>query len=125
MIEYQFVQGEYFATGEGITRMVLITRAYPKAADYKTQPSFETDSDGKLVYVPGILNKDKADIAMDEFIEIFGSWYGVCGEVVTQEVFLAKNQKYIPQVVFNVLKDNENDGPANFKWHSMFHVNYS
>ena len=45
---YQFLACDYFATGEGRTVMLLITRAYPHADDYETPGDADTDNNYQI-----------------------------------------------------------------------------
>lgn len=117
---YQFVQSEYYATGEGVTRCFLITRAYPRVEDY-VKPSY-FDENGEWHYESDLRNT-AAERALREFADIFGEFYAMGAEVVTQEEFFSeKTKQYIPPIIEKMV--NEKDQPGNFNWYDCFHINY-
>lgn len=117
---YYYLATDYFATGEGSTKCLMITRAYPSMDDYDEQPSL----DG-LNYNPGKLKYDKEEIAKREFAETFGSWMAHGCEVLTRDEFLEKFGSWIPDPVKNVVtQEDTSKVPGNFKWHSTMHMNF-
>jgi hypothetical protein len=120
---YQFVIGDYFATGEGRTIMLMITRAYPAQDDYETPGSFAMQEDGKLHYTPGVLKSTTEQIALREFTDEFGAWFGASGKIISEADFLKQGSKLIPEAVREIIGDA--NAPGNFKWASRFHCNYS
>lgn len=120
--QYVYVVGDYFATGEGRTMMFMITRAYPRTDDYEVNPSLDTDGEGQWIYVPGVLKNTPEQIALREFREEFGDWFGRCGEVVTKEEFF-ENDQMIPPFVRKMV--DSDDPPGNFKWVTQCHFNFS
>lgn len=117
---YQFVACNYFATGEGVTVALLITRAYPREEDYATKSYFDEDG-----FHLGDLKEDAtpANRAVREFTKEFGDYLAIGAEVITQEDFLEKYGKHVPDTVKRML-NGEVATPGNFHWHSEFHVNY-
>lgn len=108
---YQFLACDYYATGEGVTICLLITRAYPHVDDYEGS-------------YPDITYKNTAKFrAAREFIEEFGGWYAQGAENLPREEFLEKYGKYLPELVRNLLTNDDQPGNLNFK--QQFHVNYS
>ena len=120
---YQFLACDYFATGEGRTIMVLITRAYPKQDDYDIPPDFKEDAEGKMQYVPGVLKNSAKFRAAREFIEEFGGWYAQGAENLSREEFIQKFGRFIPEIVLNLL--NSEDQPGNLSFKQQFHFNFS
>ena len=115
---YQFIAADYYATGEGRTVMILITRAYPKGDDYETLGEIV---DGK--FVPGKLKNTAKFRAAREFIEEFGGWYAQCAENLSREEFLKRFGHYLPEFAKKMLTSDDQPGNMNFK--QSFHLNYS
>lgn len=120
---YQFLVCDYFATGEGRTICLMITRAYPKQDDYEVPPDFKEDVEGKLVYVPGVLKHSQKLIAAREFGERFGSRLLQGAENLPRDEFLEKWGRFIPEPVLNLL--NSEDQPGNLSFSQEFYFNYS
>lgn len=114
---------DYSGTGEGRTMCVLITRAYPKQDDYKVQPDFATDENGKMVYVPGELKHSQTYIAGQEFKERFGEFYLEFAENLSKEDFLTRCGRLLPEMVLKLI--NSEDTPGNLYFAQEFHFNYS
>jgi hypothetical protein len=119
---YNFVASNYYATGEGSTTSLLITRAYPRSEDYEVQPE-TIYTDGKYQLNPGILANGAGFRAIREFAEVFDGWYARGAEIYTWENFEKKYKAYIPLVVSNIM--NSDDTPGNFHWHQQIHMNFS
>lgn len=107
---YQFLAADYYATGEGRTVSVLITRAYPRASDYE-------DTFG------GKLKKTPKEIAEREFVEEFGSYIAQGAEHLSRKDFYHKYGKYLPALVMKVLEHEEQ--PGNLHFVQSFHMNFS
>lgn len=109
---YQFIACEYYATGEGMTTCLLITRAYPKKEDY------EEPFTGKLKedHTPKV-------IAAREFIEEFGSWIAYGAENMPRQEFFRKYSTRIPKYVKNLFDSEET--PGNFRFAQSTHINFS
>lgn len=75
------VTAEYFATGEGITHMILFTRAYPSNEDYEIVPSWTKNNADEMVYNEGVLKYPPEGIALRKFREKFGYFYSLGAEV--------------------------------------------
>lgn len=120
---YYYLATDYFATGEGSTKCLMITRAYPRQDDYETAPSFDAEN---LKYDPGKLKYSKEEIAKREFADTFGSYMAHGVEVMDRDSFFARFGAYIPATVEKVVKPKDDEfGPGNFKWHTEFHINFS
>jgi hypothetical protein len=117
---YQFIACDYYATGEGRSLCLLITRAYPRTEDYETR---QTYADG--TYIPPKLKPGMSDkvIAAREFIEEFGSYYARCAENLSREEFLKRFGHFVPDVVHKMIESDDPPGNLNFKQH--FHFNFS
>ena len=117
---YQFIACDYFATGEGRSIMLLITRAYPHVDDYETHASFDNG-----VYTPGILKKGITDkvIALREFIDNFGEYFAIGAENLSREEFLNRFGHLLPEYAHQLL--NADDIPGNFNFSQKFHINFS
>jgi hypothetical protein len=111
-----FVVSDYYATGEGCTISILITRAFPRQDDYDLSPSYSNSG-----YDGGTLKNSANFRALREFIELFGGWYGHGAEILSKDEFLSKAGKYIPDMVVKML-----DEPSgHLHYHSQFHINFS
>jgi hypothetical protein len=64
MEPYVFLAIDYFATCEGRTIYLLITRAYPTSEDYEVEPRWDLDKG----YIPGVLKSTPGDIARREML---------------------------------------------------------
>jgi hypothetical protein len=119
---YQFLACDYYATGEGRSVMLLITRAYPHVDDYETRGSFDNG-----VYTPGTLKKGMSDktIAAREFVEHFGGYYLQGAENLPREEFLKRFGHHLPEYVHKMLNAEGNDRPGNFNFVQSVHFNYS
>jgi hypothetical protein len=113
---YQFVVSDYFATGEGRTICLLITRAYPGAEDWEERPSSENNWTGKLKY-------SKKFIAARIFVEKFGAYFAQGAENFPREEFLEKYGRHLPEIVLKLL--NSEDQPGNLSYSQEFHFNFS
>jgi len=120
---YQFVVCDYFATGEGSTKMILITRAYPHADDYATESYI--DDDGKFC-VGELKEGHTAKVrAAREFIEEFGGWYAQGAENLSREEFLKRFSNHLPPYVEKILNAEAGDRPGNFNFKLQIHMNFS
>lgn len=119
---YQFLACDYFATGEGRTVCLLITRAYPHTDDYETRGNFDNG-----VYTPGTLKKGISDktIAAREFAENFGGYYLQGAENLPREEFLKQFGHLLPEFVHKLLAAEGTDRPGNFNFAQQFHFNFS
>jgi len=115
---YQFLACDYFATGEGSTVMLLITRAYPRTDDYETPSDFV---DGK--FVPGTLKNSAKFRAAREFADEFGGYYLQGAENLSREEFLKRFGNHLPAYLINLLEDPDRPGNLNFK--QSLHLNFS
>lgn len=113
---YQFVACDYFATGEGRTICLLITRAYPNSEDWEERPNSENNWTGKLKYSKNI-------IAARLFIEKFGTYFAQYAENIPKEEFLEKYSRHLPDIVLKLL--NSEDQPGNLLYSQEFHFNFS
>jgi len=117
---YQFLACDYYATGEGRTLCLLITRAYPKGDDY--------DRPGELVdgkFVPGTLKNSAKFRAAREFVEQFGGYYTRGAENLTREEFLKRFGNHLPPYTEKMLNPEPGEGPGNFNLKLQIHMNYS
>ena len=119
---YQFLVADYYATGEGRTVMLLITRAYPHADDYETPGSYV---DG--VYTPATMKKGHTPkvIAAREFIEQFGGYFAQGAENLPREEFLKGFGHHLPEYVHKILAAEGNERPGNFNFKQSLHLNFS
>jgi hypothetical protein len=117
---YQFVACDYFATGEGRTICLLITRAYPMYEDYATEPSFTENG-----FHPGILSNSAKFRAAREFVKHFGSYYAQGAENLPKEEFIEKFGRFIPEPVLKLLQLEGDDCPGNLSFRQEFHFNFS
>lgn len=119
---YQFLACDYFATGEGRSVMLLITRAYPHTDDYETRGSFDNG-----VYTPGTLKKGMSakTIAAREFAEQFGGYYLQGAENLPRDEFLKRFGHLLPEFAHKLLNAEGDDRPGNFNFAQQFHFNFS
>lgn len=117
---YQFLACDYYATGEGRTVMLLITRAYPRTDDYETRGDFV---DGK--FVAGILKYSAKIRAAREFAEEFGGYFLQGAENLPREEFLEKFGHHLPEYVHTILKKEGDERPGNFNYKMSMHMNFS
>ena len=117
---YQFLACDYYATGEGRTLCLLITRAYPRGDDYATESRFE---DG--MFIPGELANSAKFRAAREFIEEFGGWYAQGAENLTREEFLKRFGNHLPPYTEKMLNPEPGEGPGNFNLKLQIHMNFS
>ncbi len=92
----QFVVADYFATGEGRTIMLLITKAYG--------PS------------------DPETNAREQFAKLFGDYFAIGAEIITWEDMKKDYENFLPPAILKYM--NNPDAPG-FSWHTSFHFNYS
>jgi len=112
---YQFLVCDYYATGEGRTVCLLITRAYPRADDYEER-------------MGGVLKKGRTlkVIAAREFVEEFGGWLARGAENLSRDEFLKRYGHHLPDYVKNnILELEGNDRPGNFHFVQRLHLNFS
>lgn len=119
---YQFLACDYFATGEGRSVMLLITRAYPHTDDYETPSKFE---DG--VYTPPVMKKGHTPkvIAAREFADKFGGYYLQGAENLPREEFLKRFGHLLPEFALKLLNAEGDERPGNFNFAQQFHFNFS
>ena len=111
---YQFLVCDYYATGEGRTVSLLITRAYPHTDDYE---------DVKMM-PPKVKNSAKVRAAR-EFAERFGGWYLHGAENLPREEFLSRFGHHLPQYLINALSAEGEDCPGNLNFSQQLHLNFS
>jgi hypothetical protein len=111
---YQFVACDYYATGEGRTVCLLITRAYPHTDDYEGE-------------YPNHTFKNTAEFrAAREFAEHFGGWYAQGAENLTREEFLKRFGNHLPPYTEKILNPEPGEyGPGNFNLKLQIHMNFS
>jgi hypothetical protein len=107
--EYVYVVADYFATGEGVTKALLVTCAYPSTDDL--------DENYEPYYGKNI-------IALKQFDKIFGEFLGKGAEVVSKEDFLKNYDRFIPAFTRSAI-DGGIETPGNFQWSAKMHINYS
>jgi hypothetical protein len=119
---YQFLACNYYATGEGTTLSLLITRAYPISDDYESHGGYDKDT-GE--YTPPVLKKGHtAKVrAAREFSDKFGGYYLQGAENLTREEFLARYSNHLPSYMSKLLSSEDHPGNLNFSL--QLHLNYS
>jgi hypothetical protein len=119
---YVFLAIDYFATGEGRSIFLLVTRAYPRREDYEVPPTWDT----KTGWSPGVLKSTRTDIALREMRDKGCDPYFMEGvEELKREEFLTKYQSVLPEAVINILNETGKDAPGNFNYYVQLHFNYS
>lgn len=111
---YQFIVSDYYATGEGRTVSLLITRAYPHTDDY------EDVMTGKLKQ--GHTAKVRA---AREFKELFGGWFLQGAENLPREEFIKKYSHHLPVYMTKLLEAEGEDRPGNLNFFTQIHLNFS
>jgi hypothetical protein len=106
---YYYVVSEYYATGEGMTKAMLITRAYSHVNDLDDN------------HEPKYSGEEKA---LREFERTFNNFICQGSEIISKKDFLFRFEDFIPVFVKKIIK-NELKTPGNFSWFSEVHFNYS
>ena len=119
---YQFLACDYYATGEGRTVCLLITRAYPRSDDYETHGNYTDGVYTLPVMKPGHTPKV---IAAREFIEKFGSYLAQGAENLPREEFLARFGHLLPEFAHKLINAEGDNRPGNFNFAQEFHFNFS
>ena len=121
---YQYLACDYYATGEGRTVCLLITRAYPRNEDYETHGSYDTAT-GE--YTPPVMKPGHTAkvIAAREFIEEFGSYFAQGAENLPREEFLKRFGNHLPPYTEKILNPEPGEGPGNFNLKLQIHMNFS
>lgn len=101
-----YIFSNYAATGEGQTVSMLITKAFPSAAD--------RNPDGSVKFT-------REEIAVREFKDIFGDFFSSGAQIVEEHEFFQDVGDLIPETVKKLLQKQV---VGNFKWFSQVHVNY-
>jgi hypothetical protein len=109
---YQFIAADYYATGEGRTVMLLITRAYPYGDDYDENHNIKEGHTPKV-------------IAAREFIEEFVGYFARCAENLPREEFVKRYGHHLPEYVHKILAAEGNERPGNFNFKQSLHLNFS
>lgn len=117
---YQFLVSDYYATGEGRTVCILITRAYPHAEDYEDRVL--TSHPPKRILKRGHTPKV---IAAREFRDKFGTWYLEGAENISREEFIKRYGHLLPEFARKILDAEGDDRPGNFNFAQQFHFNFS
>lgn len=119
---YVFLAIDYFATGEGRSIYLLVTRAYPRQEDYEVHP----DWDNETGYTPGVLKSTPTDIALREMHDKGCDPYFMQGvKELRREEFLMQYRDVLPEFVVKILDEADNAGPGNFNYYVQLHFNYS
>lgn len=106
---------DYYATGEGRTVCILVTKAYPREDDYLVRPHFDKEGfhKGELA--------NTADVrAAREFLEEFGSFYTMFAERVEKEKFLETWLNFIPPALKKLLDSDA----GNVYYTAKLHFNF-
>lgn len=123
-----YVVSDYLATGEGMTRCILITKAYPAHDDYK-QSNSHYNEDGTFHFeMPELKDGITSEvIAMREFKKEFGDFYAMGAEYLDEEEFLRRYAAHLPSHFPMLIADQHdpNKGAGNFYYASKLHLNYS
>lgn len=121
---YQFLACDYYATGEGRTVCLLITRAYPHTDDYETPGHYDTET---KIYTPPVMKAGHSPkvIAAREFAEKFDSFYLRGAENLPREEFLERFGHLLPEFAHTLLNKEGDERPGNFNFSQQFHMNFS
>ena len=107
MDKIYFLLSDYYATGEGMTKAVLVTRANPKPGDYINSDDY---SNLETINTP-------EERAIKEFEEIFGIFLRRGVEITEYQ----KVERMLPEMVKNLI--SQNDGVL--KYYQKLYINYS
>lgn len=118
-----FVVCDYMATGEGSTKCILITKAYPSQDDYKESKS-HMNADGSFHWeMPELKDGVTPEmIALRQFKEEFGSYYAIGAQLMSKEEFLKRCSNHLPSWMPAAI---EKDDAGGFYYASRLHLNYS
>jgi hypothetical protein len=106
---YEFLVSDYFATGEGRTTFVLITRAYPQSEDYAEDMTVITT---------------RAERAEREFREEFGGYFAQGARNISREEFLQYYSIHIPPWLERQLREQPEPEPGNLHFTQRIHLNF-
>lgn len=109
-----FLVSDYYATGEGRTVCLLITKAYPRKEDYAVEPRYENG-----VWYPGELANSADFRAAREFIKEFG-YMSNWAQKYEKEEFLNKWEHFIPASLKKLLDSNA----GNVYYTAKLHFNF-
>lgn len=109
---YEIIVSDYFATGEGRTIDILITRAYPLTCDY--------DENYKVKKISTSNSR-----AFREFVSFHGAWSAGVSKFITVENLLKDYKQYLPEYAINIIIQDRLNAPGNFNYCASFHINYS
>lgn len=115
MKDLNYLVSDYYATGEGRTISIMITRLIPKDDEWKNPPTYT------YKYYPGELRVSVEDVLKRQFSEQFGEYMAVGMEIIPERDFKEKYQKYVPELVMKMLKEES----GNFHYYSQFHINFA
>ena len=119
---YCFVACHYYATGEGSTISLLITRAYPRQEDYDVPPE-TIYVDGKYTFNAGSIKNGPGFRAIRQFAETFDGFIARGAELYNYESFMAKYSHHLPDYMQKNLTSDE--PPGNLNYFSQIHLNFS
>ena len=106
---YEFVVSDYFATGEGRTTFILITRALPWSEDYAEDMTVTTS---------------RADRAQREFTQEFGGYFARGARNISREEFLQYYSIHIPPWLERQLREQPEPEPGNLHFLQRIHLNF-
>lgn len=128
-IKYVYAVCDYFATGEGRTISLLITRATPRRdlGDYEVEPSFIDNGGKNWDYNPGVLRVTANEIALRELREHGVDEYFLSGvEFLTYDKFINFYGNHIPEYILKMINPDSVDlGPAHLHFFLTVHYNFS
>lgn len=119
---YQFLVSDYYATGEGRTIAILITRAYPYQEDYETPGNWDFET---KEYTPPVMKNGRTSefIAAREFTVKFGGFLSHGVENLPRGEFISKYGNFLPDIAMKMLTDPNQ--PGNFNFAQEFHFNFA
>lgn len=111
---YYYIVSDNFATGEGRTVSILITRAYAGREDRDENYNLKPESTPEFR-------------AMREFIDKFGAWVATLATPITKEDLLKSYKHYLPEYAIKIITDDSDSNlhPGNFNYSATLHVNFS
>jgi hypothetical protein len=125
-----YVVSDYMATGEGHSLCILITMAYPHHDDYdRTDNKTRINEDGSFHFEMPKLKEGitPETIALRQFKEEFGAFHARSAQIMSEEEFLEKYSKHVPEYIIVVICNQHiaGMGAGNVYYASIVHLNYS
>ena len=106
MSKLKFVVVDYYATGEGRTVSVLVTRAYGTVEDREK-------------------GKTRDQLALEEMKSHIGGWFVRAAEILPEEEFLERYGHHLPEYMKKLIETSKTEPIGNLNYFSSLHLNLS